>query len=777
MMPLPLPAPAGVAARIEALAPDLFRLRIEREDAPDPIGSMALAGKAWELPETASQRIGARECLATECGVFSWDRHGAWQLCDPRGFVVFSAAAAATGFSRDGSPCLTLDLIEHEAIFGLGEVTGTLDRRGTVREFWNIDVLGHAPAIHPALPSLYVSIPFALSLRHGRAAGIFWDNPGRQRWDLGSADPDRWQLKADSGSIDLYLFLGPTVASVVGRYSQLTGTMPLPPEWALGYHQSRYSYETQERVEAVAREFRKRDLPCDAIHLDIHHMHGYRVFTVGKGFPDLTAMTRKLLRQGIRTVAIVDPAVKDDPRFPVLRRGMRKQAFVRNADGNSDCLGEVWPGKARFPDFLNAEVRAWWGDEQSVLLEQGIAGVWNDMNEPANFARPDKTLPPDALHRTDSGLRTHATVHNLYGQAMAQASREGLLRHRTSERPFVVTRAGYAGIQRQAIVWTGDTSSHWDHLRDAVPMLLNLSLSGVPFCGGDVGGFLGNASPELFVRWLQFAAFTPFFRNHSNLGTRDQEPWAFGPEIETIARETLRLRYRLLPLLYSLCERAASEGEPLIRPLLYHYTNDPVAVACNSQFLLGRDLLVAPVVEPGCPARAVHLPNDVWYDFWTGERLVGGRSILAETPIDRIPVYVRAGGILPLAEARNSTREPLDGILQLHLWPGPEGMLHWYEDDGQSRAHESGEFHRRTITLHRRGRTTRLRFGPAEGEFKSRVRVWRLVVWDTPPSARVRIDGVAKKPGGSGEASDSGVLVIDQPNRNGPIDIAIVGGP
>ena len=768
-----LPTAAGITARVEALAPDLFRLRIERVDAPRPPESMALAGHAWEPPETATDRIGQRTCLATECGVFSWDDRGGWDLCDAHGFVVFSSSSGMSGFAEEGGPRLTLDLIEHESIFGLGEVTGTLDRRGTVREFWNIDVLGHAPAIHPSLASLYVSIPFALSLRHGRAGGLFWDNPARQHWDLGSTEPDRWRMTADSGCVDLYLFLGPTVEVVLGRYAQLTGRMPMPPEWALGYHQSRYSYETQARVEAVAREFRRRHLPCDALYLDIHHMEGYRVFTVGKAFPDLPAMTRRLKRQGIRTVAIVDPAVKDDPRFPVLRRGIRNKAFVRNADGKTDFMGEVWPGAARYPDFLNAQVRAWWGDEQRALIDQGIDGVWNDMNEPANFARPDKTLAPDAQHLTDSGPRPHAVVHNLYGQAMAQASREGLLRHRPEERPFVVTRAGYAGIQRHAIVWTGDTSSHWDHLRDAVPMLLNLSLSGVPFCGADVGGFLGNASPELFVRWLQFAAFTPFFRNHSNLGTRDQEPWAFGPEIEAIARETLALRYRLLPLLYSLAQRAASEGEPMIRPLLYHYTNDPVAVACNSQFLLGRDLLIAPVLEPGCPARSVYLPTDLWYDFWTGERVTGGRSVLAETPLDRIPVYVRAGAILPLAAARNSTRDPVDGTMQLHLWPGAEGALHWYEDDGRTREHESGGFHRRLLTLRRQGRTTRLDIGPAEGGFTSRVREWRLVVWDTAPSARVRIDRVVQP---AAESAEPGILVVDLPNRHQAIEVSIVGG-
>ncbi len=768
-----LPTPSGSAGQIEALAPDLFRLRLERQGAPPSPASAAVIGWAEPPPETAAERIGGRECLATECGVFSWDRRGAWQLSDAQGFEVFSAGPGATGFSSEGAANLTLDLIEHEALFGLGEVTGTLDRRGSVREFWNIDVLGHAPAIHPALPSLYVSIPMALSLRHGRAAGLFWDNPGRQRWDLGATVPDRWSLKADTGPIDLYLFLGPTVEGVLQRYSQLTGTMPMPPEWALGYHQSRYSYETQAKVEALAREFRRRDLPCDALYLDIHHMEGYRVFTVGADFPKLASMTRKLRKQGIRTVAIVDPGVKDDPAFPVFQRGLQRHAFVRNADAASDVVGEVWPGPSRFPDFLNPEVRAWWGDEQRTLLDQGIDGVWNDMNEPANFARPDKTLPPEALHQTDSGPQPHASVHNLYGQAMAQASREGLLRHRPNERPFVVTRAGYAGIQRQAIVWTGDTSSHWDHLRDAVPMLLNLSLSGVPFCGGDVGGFLGNVSPELFLRWLQFAAFTPFFRNHSNLGTRDQEPWAFGPELEGIARETLRLRYQLIPLLYSLSHRAATAGEPLMRPLLYHYTNDPVAVACNSQFLLGRDLLVAPVLEPGCPARSVYLPNEVWYDFWTGQRQVGGRSILAETPPDRIPVYVRAGGILPLTEARNSTQEPPSPILTLHLWPGPEGEFHWYEDDGISRRHESGEVHTRLISLRRQGRTTRLHLGEAEGTFRSRVQNWRLVFWDMPPKARVRIDGILRKGATSDEAE---LLVIDLPNRSSAMEVTVVGG-
>jgi alpha-glucosidase len=269
----------------------------------------------------------------------------------------------------------------------------------------------------------------------------------------------------------------------------------------------------------IAGEFRKRDLPCDVLHLDIHHMDGYRVFTFGKSFPQPSAMMKRLAKQGFKVVAIVDPGVKNDPKFGVLRRGAKAGAFVKDPGGTKDFLGEVWPGVARFPDFLNARTRAWWGEEQQALLDAGVSGFWNDMNEPANFARPDKTLDPQCRHATDFGPRRHHQVHNLYGQQMARASREGALRSRPGERPFVITRAGYAGIQRHALVWTGDNSSHWDHLNDAVQMFLNLSLSGVPFCGGDVGGFLENTTPELFLRWFQFATFTPFFRNHTNLGT------------------------------------------------------------------------------------------------------------------------------------------------------------------------------------------------------------------------------------------------------------------
>lgn len=726
---------------VEALAPDLIRLRVTQGTRSPAQPSWAVVKGEWPPIGCAVTVTKTRARLETSAGSLDIRlKSGAWEVRDRGGLLLFRAGPGATAFAGERAE-VTLDLAPGESLFGLGETTGTFDRRGLVREFWNIDVLGHAPGIHPGLKSLYVSIPFAISLRHGRAAGLFWDNPARQAWDLGQTRQDRWRMSADSGEIDLYLFLGPTAAGIGSRYAELTGAMPLPPRWALGYQQSRYSYETRGRVEEVAREFRRRQLPCDVLHLDIHHMDGHRVFTFGKAFPKPAEMVARLARKGFKVVTIVDPGVKDDPKFGVLRRGARRDAFVKQADGAADFTGEVWPGKARFPDFLSAPVREWWGDEQRALLDAGVAGIWNDMNEPANFARPDKTLAPDARHQTDAGPRAHAEVHNVYGQEMARASREGALRHRPGRRPFVISRAGYAGIQRHALVWTGDNSSNWDHLNDAVQMLLNLSLSGVPFCGADVGGFLENATPELFARWFQFAAFTPFFRNHSNLGTIAQEPWAFGPVVEEICRRYLGLRYQLLPYLYGLFAEARATGAPIMRPVFWHHQNDPVAVGCGDQFLLGPGLMVAPVVRQGAQARSVYLPNDVWYEFWTGERIVGGRHVVAEAPTDLLPLYVRAGTILPLAEPQPFVGGAPDDVISLHVWPHGRGCLEWYEDDGESLDHEQGAWSRRTITSGTRGRKLTVRFGATTGALASRVKVWRLVIWSARKPARLTVNG------------------------------------
>lgn len=748
---------ARLDVAIRVLAPDLFRWRIRRSATALLPPSPALAPASWTPPATRVSRRASLCRISTDEASLTLNlRSGAWTFADARGTPLFTATGGDTGF-LGREPRFTLQLAPREALFGLGETTGPFNKRGMVRDFWNIDVLGHSPCIHPQLPSLYVSIPFALSLRDGRAAGLLWDNPARQSWDLGQTQLDRWQMRAASGEIDLYLFAGPTPERVIQRFTELTGRLPLPPRWALGYHQSRYSYASSAELERIAREFRRRQLPCDALHCDIHHLDGYRVFTFGKSYPRPRDLLARLARRGFKVVTIVDPGVKDDPRFAVLRRGRQIDAFVKDPTGRRDFLGKAWPGRVRFPDFLNASVRSWWGREQRALLDLGVAGFWNDMNEPANFARPDKTLDPRCLHGTDHGRRRHAEVHNLYGMAMAQASREGALawtgRRRSPDasrapqdipRPFVITRAGYAGIQRHALVWTGDNSSTWEHLADAVQMFLNLGLSGVPFVGADVGGFLGNATPELFLRWLQMAVFTPFLRNHSNLGTIPQEPWAFGPEIEAIARRYLQLRYQLLPHLYGLFAEAARGGAPIVRPLLWHYPNDPIAVACGDQFLLGSNLLVAPILHQGAVARAVYLPRGEWFDFWTGEKHTGGTHRVAPAPLDRIPVFVQAGSILPFTESRPfiGPREPT--TVFLHVWPDDHGRLEWYDDDGRTQAYTREHTQRRQLTVTPSVDGTaggRLHIGAPAGPYRGEVRAWRVVLRNLVRRPRVRVDG------------------------------------
>lgn len=729
---------------IQVLAPDLFRLlAMAPGQLPEPSWAVVPREPA-EVPANLKQSK-HRLTISTADARMEWNlATGAWRLIDRYQLEIFSAPAEATVHAGK-EPRLTLDLAERESIFGLGESTGPFDKRGLIREFWNIDVLGHAPAIHPGLRSLYVSIPFALSMRDGRAAGLFWDNPGRQTWDLGATREDRWEMKAASGILDVYLFTGPNVETVVRRYTELTGRMPLPPRWALGYQQCRYSYESRAELESVAREFRRRHIPCDVLYCDIHHLHGHRVFTFGRSYPKPEQMLRKLARDGFKVVTIVNPGVKDDPKFGVLRRGLARDAFVKDPTGQTDFFGEVWPGRSRYPDFLQAGVRAWWGEEQQALLRLGVAGIWNDMNEPANFARPDKTLDPGCVHRTEHGPRLHAGVHNVYGQEMARATREGFHAPNeassTAARPFVLTRSGYAGIQRFAAVWTGDNSSCWEHLADSIRQLLNLGLSGVAFAGADVGGFLDHATPELLVRWLQAAVFTPFLRNHSNLGTRRQEPWAFGPAVEDIARQYINLRYQLLPYLYGLFAEASHSGTPILRPLLWHYPGDPTAVACADQFLLGRNLLIAPILQPGGMARSVYLPRGQWFDFWTGARHAGGVHHCVEAPLDKIPLFVRAGTILPMAETRSHVGDHEPETILLHVWPEDDGSLGWYDDDGRTGAFACGNFQRRTIVSRATPRGGTLILGGREGTYVGDTRTWRVVLRGLRRPPRLTVAG------------------------------------
>ena len=753
---------------VSVIAPDLIRIRATRNKSFSE-GSFAVIPCTWPEVKAAVREGKQSVTLRTEQFSFQIDKlKGTWRITDANGWTVLSNSDAIEHTKKSGFT-LRLGLEGKDQILGLGETTGPLNKRGLIREFWNIDVLGHASCMFPALKNLYVSIPFGIGIREGRTYGVFWDNPGKQVWDMGCTRDDAWQLTAATGELDVYLFLGGYLPQINQRYTELTGRMSLPPKWALGYQQSRYGYPTRKHIEDVARTYRKKKIPCDVLHLDIMHMDGYRVFTFGKTFPKPKELVRQLGKQGFKCVSIVDPGVKVDRKFGVYQRGRKQKAFVKDAKGK-DIIGKVWPGRSAYPDFFQEKVRQWWATEQAAIAQAGIAGIWNDMNEPSAFDLPSKTLPLDAQHMTELGEKAHGEVHNVYGHMMARASQEGMLANAPEQRPFVITRSGYAGVQRYAMVWTGDNSSVWEHLAESIPMLLNLSLSGVPFCGADAGGFLEHTTGELLARWTQMAAFTPFFRNHTNNESRDQEPWTFGPEVEAVCKRYIELRYQLLPYLYCLFAEAQRDGTPIMRSLAWHHPQDPVAVACGDQFLLGENVLVAPILLPGSVARSVYLPRGTWFSFWNGEAFDGGQHIVAHAPLDTMPVFVRAGTILPFGPVQQYVGEITEPLQTLHIWPGGSGVLEWYEDDGATNEYLTGKYHRRRIETKSIGEETEIIIGAGEGEYESPLQVWRIMLHQQDKKPKLRING--RRFDVHYEA-DWGLAIIDLPVVAGEIRMRV----
>lgn len=580
--------------------------------------------------------------------------------------------------------------------YGFGQKLGFLEKRGRRMEQWATDeplhILEH--------DRLYQAIPFFLTLEPagGRSTGVFVDCTARVVHDVAKTEPTVCTVTVHSERLDAYIFAGPTPRDVIGRYTELTGRMELPPLWALGFHQSRWSYETAEKVREIAREMRARDIPCDVIHLDIDYMHGFRVFTWdAERFPDPKGLAEELAADGFRLVTIIDPGVKLDGEYAVFRDGVANRRFICHPDGEL-YVGTVWPGPTVFPDFTRADVRRWWGDlHRELVQEVGIAGIWNDMNEPSCFA--GNTLPDTVVQGEDGARVPHAQVHNAYGITMCMATKDGLRRLLPDRRPFVLTRSGYAGIQRYAAVWMGDNHSWWEHLLWAMPVCMGMGLSGVPFVGTDIGGFSDDCNGELLARWTQMGALMPFCRNHSRKGTVPQEPWAFGPEVEAICREYLQLRYRLLPFLYNEFYKATQTGLPIMRPLFLEYPDDPATHYVSDQFLVGEDLLVCPVYQPGATHRMVYLPQGTWVDFWTGQRLTGPAHVVAEAPLERMPIYVRDGAVIPMEPPIRHTGERDGRELILHVYAGAAGRLVLYEDAGEGYGYQQGEYALTTFTL------------------------------------------------------------------------------
>jgi len=604
------------------------------------------------------------------------------------------------------------------AFLGFGERTGSLNKKGKRLINWNTDEPHHSPKADP----LYQSHPFFIAYSPTRSYGLFFDHTNLSYFDMGNENEKYWYFASEGEELDYYFIYGPTPKEVIEGYTKLTGRYYMPPIWALGFQQSRWSYESEEKVINIAKTFRKKNIPCDVIYLDIDYMDGYRVFTVNKKkFPNFEKMVKDLKEEGFKIVLIVDPGIKKDESYEVYKEGIEKGYFCKR---NKDVyIGYVWPGKCAFPDFIRKDVRSWWGEKLKKLINLGISGIWNDMNEPSSLSKIEyylmrllfyflklkeppslpkpsefnakikeikrKTLPSDVLHGENQEF-THADIHNAYGLLMTKASFEGWKKY-SDKRPLIVSRAGFSGIQKYSAVWTGDNKSSWEHLYMSIPMLQNLSLSGVPFVGADVGGFWRDCTPELFIRWIQLGVFYPFFRVHSAMNTKPQEPWSFGENVEKIAKKYIILRYKLIPYIYSLFYEAKEKGIPPLRSLLLEFPEDINAIKHEDEFMLGPNLLIAPIYKEGEKERDVYFPSGFWYDFYSYKEYRGPGVYKVYADLDTIPIFVREGSIIPMWEEQNYVGEKKQNFLELKIFPG-SGEFLYYEDDGETWNYEKGEF-------------------------------------------------------------------------------------
>ncbi len=753
----------SLTLRVTALRDDVLRVRMWKGDQAPEDASWAVLPSS----RTASVQVHA-EARGFTTGKLrvSVDDQLRLTVADLDGNVLQQDAAPV---EWDGTRFRVTE--QHpgdDHFFGLGDKPGPLDRAGEAFTMWNTDAFGWQESTDP----IYKSIPFFLKLTHGRALGVFLDNTWRTDFDFGRANPARYTFGAVNGPVDYYLIYGPEPRQVVTAWAWLTGPTPLPPLWALGFQQSRYTYFPESQLRDVADRLRKDRIPSDVLWLDIGFQHDNWPFTVNdQAFPDFRGMVQDLERQHFKLVVITDLHIARQPNqgYAPYDSGVAGDRFVKNPDG-SIYVGKVWPGPSVFPDFTQAQTRQWWGTLYKTFIDDGVAGFWNDMNEPAVFV-PSKTMPDDIQHRIDEpGFQkrtaTHLEIHNLYGMENSRATYDGELALRPSERPFVMTRASYAGGQRYAVTWTGDNSSTWNHLRMTVPQLVNLGLSGFSLAGADVGGFAGSPPPDLLTRWIELSAFQPIDRDHSDKGTRPHEVWVDGPQQEAIRRRYIEERYRLMPYLYTLAEETSRDGLPIDRAIFLefpHATSDGTPfdlTTGGSEFLFGSRILVAPNPDPeGTTPYTVQLPPGTWYDYWTGQRFVRGQSsdpAVAQKPItitpklEELPVYVRGGSILPIAPLTQSTAELPDGPLTLRVYPLAPGLNtpgeacagEVYTDDGHTFAYRQGEFARVhfTCSLAPDGSISVV-IQKQEGTWKPWWHDLRVEVADWTPKGEASVDG------------------------------------
>lgn len=628
----------------------------------------------------------------------------------------------------------------NEHYYGFGEKSGKFDKRNHEFINWNVDAMMYNHRTDP----MYVSIPFFIGLKDGKAYGILFDNTYKTFFNMGKTLKNVYYFGAIEGEINYYFIYGPEIKSVIDSYTELTGRPYFPPKWGLGYQQSKWAYKTEKQVRNVANELRTRRIPCDMIVLDIDYMDGFRVFMWNKkNFPNFKKLISDMREKGFKIYVSVDPGLKVDKNYKFYNEGLEQDFFCKRVD-SSIFYGWCWPGKCAFPDFTREDVRAWWAKNLSIYFDEGVSGFWNDMNEPSvesgNIfsAMFRKVSTADVLHYDNALNSKHAKIHNVYGLGMVQAAQEAYTKFQQSQRPFVISRAGYAGIQRYAAIWTGDNTSSWLHLKLSVTMLLNMGLSGVIFCGADIGGFAASLmhlrklflkiDPSLYARWIQLGVFYPFSRTHTMTGTRPQEPWQFGKRVEDICRNYIQLRYRLMPYIYTLLYEASITGIPIMRPLILEYQDDEKCLTLDDEFLFGNQFLVVPVTKKYIKKQRVYLPTGKWINYWTKEQYEGPKEIEVPITLENIPIFVKGGSIIPMQpEMQYIDEKPLNPLI-LDIYPYEKSEFILYEDDGFSLNYQGGDFCKTKYKCIVEDDKIILNIGEREGKFEPEQREYELKI-------------------------------------------------
>ncbi|SHK70131.1 glycoside hydrolase family 31 protein [Epilithonimonas mollis] len=608
-----------------------------------------------------------------------------------------------------------------ERFVGMGESLGNLDRNKTIVTTWNTDFYKYDD---PRIP-MYISVPFYIGILKDKVYGIYYDNSFKGTFNFGTSNKRFMSVSFDGGDMDYFFIHDDSVAKVIENFTSITGRMPLPPKWSIGYQQSRCSYYNEEQVNFIASTFRQKKIPLDGIVLDADYLVEYEPFRIDtKKFPDMKKMASALRQKGIELTASVNPGIKIDPTYEAYNDGIEKDIFLKYQDGEK-YITDIYPNTNYFPDFTYPKARTWWADQMKIYQDVGINGYWNDMNEPAI----DGQMMPDNVVFDYNGRKSHtAESHNLYGFLMARSSFESFKKYGGNKRPFVMTRSAFAGVQRYATVWSGDNQAKDEHILLGILLNNQMSLSGIPFVGPDLGGYIGDGNKDLYRRWVEVGVFSPYLRNHREQFAAANEPWSYGEDNELISQSYIGFRYQMMPYLYSKFHETSVNGMPISKALCVDYPFDSNIYDVNyqHQFLFGDAFLIAPVTGKD-KQKKVYFPEGQFYNVFTDEKIEGNQEKLMELDPYHLPIFAKASSIIPLQNVIQSTKEKPNDTLLLHIYNGDKlNSFSYYEDDGETLDYEKGDFYKRSIEFDPQKKI--IRFSKAEGKFSSNFKKIKIIL-------------------------------------------------